>query len=75
MDDINPDNLVVKYHALVNRDLCEKVKPLDHFQFERLGYFVCDPDSECDKGRYVFNLTVDLGDGKINAIKKLNVKN
>ena len=71
MDDINPDNLVIKYHALVNRDLCEKVKPYDHFQFERLGYFVCDPDSECDKGRYVFNLTVDLGDGKITAIKKL----
>ena len=71
MDDINPDNLVIKYHALVNRDLCEKVKPYDHFQFERLGYFVCDPDSECDKGRYVFNLTVDLGDGKIAAIKKL----
>lgn len=71
MDDVNPDNLVIKYHALVNRDLCEKVKPYDHFQFERLGYFVCDPDSECDKGRYVFNLTVDLGDGKITAIKKL----
>ena len=75
MDDINPDNLTVKYNALVNRDLCEKVKPFDHFQFERLGYFVVDPDSQCDKGRYVFNLTVDLGDGKINAIKKLNVKN
>ena len=36
------------------------VKPFDHFQFERLGYFNCDPDSTKDKP--VFNRTVALRD-------------
>jgi glutaminyl-tRNA synthetase len=33
----------------------------DHFQFERLGYFVRDPDTGAD-GRPVFNKTVGLRD-------------
>jgi glutaminyl-tRNA synthetase len=37
-----------------------KAKPGDRFQFERLGYFTCDPDS--DKGKPVFNRTVSLRD-------------
>ena len=69
MDDVNPNSLVTKYHSLVNKELCKNCKSGDHFQFERLGYFVVDPDTEGNKGRYVFNLTVDLGDGKMDEIK------
>ena len=32
----------------------------DAFQFERLGFFVVDKDSDCAAGRYVFNQTVSL---------------
>ena len=65
MDDVNPNSLITKYHSLVNKDLCKNCKSGDHFQFERLGYFVVDPDTDGNKGRFVFNLTVDLGDGKM----------
>ena len=71
MDDVNPNSLVTKYHSLVNKELCKNCKSGDHFQFERLGYFVVDPDTEGNKGRYVFNLTVDLGDGKMDEIKMI----
>lgn len=36
------------------------VKYLDHFQFERVGFFVCDKDTDVDAGKFVFNLTVGL---------------
>ena len=68
MDDLNPNSLVTKLNSLANKDICKDVKKLDHFQFERVGYFVCDYDTDNSKGRYVFNLTVDLGDGKVNKM-------
>lgn len=37
-------------------------KPLDHFQFERIGYFCADPDSTED--RLVFNKSVPLNQSK-----------
>ncbi|MFQ6034869.1 MAG: glutamine--tRNA ligase/YqeY domain fusion protein [Sedimentisphaerales bacterium] len=40
--------------------LLKDAKPLQRFQFERLGYFCVDPDSS--KGRLVFNRTVTLRD-------------
>jgi len=45
--------------------LLKEAKPLDHFQFQRIGYFNLDPDSTPDK--LVFNRTVSLKDtwGKI----------
>ena len=68
MDDLNPNSLVTKMGALIHKDVCKDIKKLDHFQFERIGYFVCDYDTQAEKGRYVFNLTVDLGDGKVNKM-------
>lgn len=32
----------------------------EHFQFERVGYFVVDSDTDVAKGKYVFNMTVGL---------------
>ena len=68
MDDLNPNSLVIKMGAMVHKDICKDLKKLDHFQFERVGYFTCDYDTNVEKGRYVFNLTVDLGDGKANKM-------
>lgn len=33
-----------------------------HFQFERIGFFVVDFDSDVENNKYVFNLTVTLKD-------------
>jgi glutaminyl-tRNA synthetase len=64
-DNINPDSLKT-IDAILESSL-RKVKPEDHFQFERLGYFCVDKDSNEDQ--IIFNRTVTLKDswGKIMA--------
>jgi len=54
---INPDSLEVLTGCRVEPSLA-CAAPGERYQFERLGYFSCDPDSE--KGRQVFNRTVSL---------------
>jgi glutaminyl-tRNA synthetase len=58
VDFLNPDSLKV-ITGYVEPSLAE-AKPLDHFQFQRLGYFNVDPDSKPEK--LVFNRTVTLRD-------------
>ena len=64
LSNLNPDSLTVK-EALVEPSL-KNAKPLDSFQFERIGYFCCDKDSTPE--HLVFNRTVTLKDtwAKIN---------
>jgi len=59
LSDLNPDSLEVVSAARVEPSLAE-AKPGDRVQFERLGYFACDPDSA--RSRPVFNRTVTLKD-------------
>jgi len=54
---MNPDSLKVLPVCFVE-PFVRGGKPLDHFQFERLGYFNLDYDSTPEKP--VFNLTVQL---------------
>ena len=56
---LNPDSLAVLQQAKLEASLAA-AKTEDVFQFERMGYFCCDPDSN-DK-RFVFNRTVTLRD-------------
>ena len=58
-DYINPESLQVIPGAYLEPSL-ENVNPGDHFQFQRLGYFNVDDDSE--PGSLVFNRTVALRD-------------
>jgi len=58
VDFLNPDSLKV-IKGYVEPSLAD-AKALDHFQFQRLGYFNVDPDSTPD--RLVFNRTVTLRD-------------
>ena len=62
---LNPDSLEVVADAKVEPSLADAL-PGERFQFERLGYFAVDPDSE--PGSPVFNRTVSLRDtwGKIS---------
>ena len=56
---INPDSLIVKKGCKVEAFL-EDARPLDRFQFQRIGYFNVDADSA--DGNLVFNRTVALKD-------------
>ncbi len=61
-DFLNPDSLKV-ITGYVEPSL-KDAKPLDQFQFQRLGYFNVDPDSTPEK--LVFNRTVTLRDNWAN---------
>ena len=56
---LNPDSLVVMPRCYVEPSV-KGADPLSHYQFERLGYFNVDPDSNLEK--MVFNRTVFLKD-------------
>ena len=55
---VNPESLTV-IKAFVEPSL-KTAKPFDNLQFQRLGYFVVDPDST--EKELVFNKTVGLRD-------------
>ncbi len=55
---LNPDSLKVITGKI--EPSVKEAKPLDKFQFQRLGYFCVDPDSTSEK--LVFNRTVTLKD-------------
>lgn len=59
LDNINPKSLEVRSNCKLEPFLAS-AKPSDRFQFERLGYFCVDKDSQ--PGKLVFNRTVSLRD-------------
>jgi len=59
-DNLNPNSLEVIENAQGEPSLSD-VSPGKVFQFERLGYFVRDPDTTAD-GQPVFNKTIGLRD-------------
>lgn len=56
---MNPESLEIRPTCYVEKYLAD-VKPLDHFQFQRIGYFTVDKDSTPE--HLVFNKTVGLKD-------------
>ncbi|MGI6147733.1 MAG: glutamine--tRNA ligase/YqeY domain fusion protein [Limnochordia bacterium] len=58
-ENVNPNSLEVLTDARVEPRM-QAAKPLERFQFERVGYFCVDPDTTA--GRLVFNRTVPLRD-------------
>ena len=73
LDDINPNSLIIRGNALVHKSIIKNIKAFDHFQFERNGYFVVDPDTDTKVNKFVFNLTVGLEDKKEEDIKSVKV--
>ncbi|MBR1774526.1 MAG: glutamine--tRNA ligase/YqeY domain fusion protein [Bacteroidales bacterium] len=59
LDNLNPNSLTVLEGCKLERSL-QNVKPLDKFQFERLGYFSVDYDSTPEN--LIFNRTTTLKD-------------
>ncbi len=64
---MNPESLKVLPNCFIE-PFVKNAKPLDHFQFERLGYFNVDLDST--KEKIVFNRTVALRDSWAKSQKK-----
>jgi len=64
---LNPDSLDILTECYVE-PFVKDAKPLDHFQFERLGYFNLDYDTTPEK--LVFNRTVPLRDSWAKAKNK-----
>jgi glutaminyl-tRNA synthetase len=58
-DSLNPDSLKILDNCFIEPSIAN-AKPLDRFQFERLGYFCVDPDSK--EGQLAFNRTATLRD-------------
>jgi glutaminyl-tRNA synthetase len=56
---MNPNSLEIRTECYVEKYIAD-AKPLDHFQFQRIGYFTVDKDSTPD--HLVFNRTVGLKD-------------
>ncbi|MGB0254916.1 MAG: glutamine--tRNA ligase/YqeY domain fusion protein [Flavobacteriaceae bacterium] len=58
MTHLNPESFAVK--TALAEPMLASAEPGNHFQFQRLGYFVCDKDSTASNK--VFNKTVGLRD-------------
>lgn len=63
--ELNPESEIVYKNAkivpaIINRQLAAE----DQFQFERIGFFTLDKDSDFNTNQLVFNLTVNLKDSK-----------
>ena len=67
LDFLNPESLKVVSNAFIEETFSD-ARPLDHFQFERKGYFNADYDTSEDKP--VFNQTVSLRDSWAKISKK-----
>ena len=67
-DLLNPDSLRVRDNAMIEPWLAERIQAGDHYQFQRLGYYVVDKDST--PGHPVFNKTIGLKDTWAKEMKK-----
>ena len=65
---LNPDSLKVVENIKVEPFLAENARPLEHFQFQRIGYFTPDKDSTPDN--LIFNRTIALKDSWEKVQKK-----
>jgi glutaminyl-tRNA synthetase len=64
---LNPDSLQILTGCKLENSL-KNVHPLEHFQFQRIGYFTVDLDSTPNK--LIFNRTVSLKDSWSKELNK-----
>jgi glutaminyl-tRNA synthetase len=68
-EDLNPQSLEVVAKCKVEPSL-KNAAPDTRYQFERLGYFAVDPDTDAAAGKLVFNRTVTLRDQWAKQVQK-----
>lgn len=68
--ELNPESEVIMSQALIDPSLINYYhsqlvsNTISHFQFERIGFFVLDKDTNLQNNHFVFNLTISLKDSK-----------
>ncbi len=72
LDYLNPNSLKVLKKCKLEPSL-KTAKPMQHFQFERIGYFNVDLDSK--ENDLIFNRTVTLKDEWARILKRRNANN
>ena len=63
LGDLNPNSLSTSSGAFADPSVASAPAGT-LFQFERVAYFVVDPDTDVGKQRHVFNRTVNLKESK-----------
>ena len=63
LNHINPESLVVKENAKI-WNIHKDCKAGHRFQFERVGYFILDKDSNPAENKFIFNRIVELREAK-----------
>lgn len=64
--DLNPNSVTILHSAYVDPSV-SNCKPYDKYQFERVGFFSVDTDTDATNGVYVFNRTTTLYQTKDKA--------
>lgn len=59
---VNTESLVEVNNIFVNKSLKTNLEIGSKFQFERMGYFCVDQDSDLANGYVIFNRTIELND-------------
>jgi glutaminyl-tRNA synthetase len=67
--ELNSNSLIERYQARLEPNLVN-LEPGERFQFERLGYFICDADYTAENP--LFNRIVTLKDSYVKSQKKQN---
>jgi glutaminyl-tRNA synthetase len=74
LDGVNKNSLLIVKGAKMNKNLLN-LKKENHVQFERLGYYVLDQDSDLENSKFVWNRTVSLSEkAKQKNLAKMNEK-
>lgn len=72
MKEINENSLKVYKNAKIHKDLLFQRNERKHYQFERLGYFIEDYDS--NENKLIFNMSVSLNEKeKIKTCEKAEI--
>jgi glutaminyl-tRNA synthetase len=53
--ELSPDSVSVCQNAVINKHMTKSLTKDSRYQFERLGFFSVDYDTNIEKGKYVFN--------------------
>ena len=68
-DNLNPDSLTILPECFIEPEI-RNAKPFDRIQFERIGYFCIDPDSDPSHNKLIINRTLTLKDTWAKMQKK-----
>jgi glutaminyl-tRNA synthetase len=64
MKEMDLNSKVVCHNAKINKSMLDKLTPESRFQFERIGFFYLDPESDVANGKIIFNRIIETQNKK-----------